>query len=99
MAGSGFLLSARIYYTDGTEKDLEIGPGAMIKFERKFNRGMSDVRDARVEHIMFVVYSQLVINKETVPVFADWVCTVRDARVRTADPMNAQDDEERSLGL
>ena len=66
----------------------------MIRFERKFNRSMSDEVGSRVEHIMFLVYAQLVINRETVPVFDDWVRTVRDAEAKKADPTSAQDDAE-----
>lgn len=74
------LITCDVSFSDGTSKQVMIKPAAMIKFERQYNCGMTDI-GSRTEHIMFLVWAQLVVDGVTVPVFDDWVRTVEDVQI------------------
>ena len=89
---AALLINCDLNYVDGTSKHVMVRPAAMIKFERHYNCGMADI-SKRTEYVMFLVYSQLVIDNETVPVFDSWVRQVADIQVSTGNPTQAPAEE------
>ena len=81
-----------VTYNDDSTTEVLIKPSAMVKFERKYNKSMKEV-DARTEYTLFLVYSQLEINGESVPPFDNWIRTIKDVVAeRRGDPTTAQQE-------